>query len=144
MALVVGEGNVLITTIERSDLPRQAPMSTSLTVLGALQGRTVRPDCALTEATATLERTGRRRMAVVDDHGRLVGLLCLKGNGTGYCSDEGIAARRIDLGDIRSPEHTTLINCPTNYLDARTEMCEAGSIHGPQAEGQDYQHAGKG
>jgi hypothetical protein len=38
-------------------------------------------------------RHGRRRPAVVDDSGRLLGLLCLKKDGTDYCSDEGVRDR---------------------------------------------------
>ena len=39
-------------------------------------------------------REERRRLAVLDDSGRLIGLLCLKGNGTGYCADDGRRGRR--------------------------------------------------
>lgn len=96
MALVVDDDRRLITTVERSDLPHHASPSTPLTSLGMLRGRTVLPESSLTEATAALHRTGRRRLAVVDDRGRLVGLLCLKKSRADYCSDEGIAARARD------------------------------------------------
>jgi hypothetical protein len=36
---------------------------------------------------------GRRRLAVIDESGRLLGLLCLNREGTGYCSDDGILKR---------------------------------------------------
>jgi hypothetical protein len=45
-----------------------------------------------------------RRLAVVDCSGRLLGLLCRKNSGTGYCSDEGIrqrAAKRDDAALLR-------------------------------------------
>jgi hypothetical protein len=39
---------------------------------------------------------GRRRLAVVDDRGLLVGLLCLKRSGRGFCSAADVAARARD------------------------------------------------
>lgn len=34
-----------------------------------------------------------RRLAVIDDHGMLLGLLCLKRTGLGFCSDTDVQAR---------------------------------------------------
>lgn len=105
MALVVAADGRLVTTIERADLAlgpvtsRAAPAAT----LGTLAGRTVRPTDLLAAAAATLTRRGRSRLAVVDDAGRLVGLLCRKRSGTGFCSDEGIAARAAARGDAAAP-----------------------------------------
>jgi hypothetical protein len=42
-------------------------------------------------------RNRLRRIAVVDEHGALLGLLCLKRSGTGFCSDDDVAARAADL-----------------------------------------------
>jgi hypothetical protein len=39
-------------------------------------------------------RSGRRRIAVVEPDGTLVGLLCLKQSGSGFCTDAGVAAMR--------------------------------------------------
>lgn len=36
---------------------------------------------------------GRRRRAVIDDRGLLLGLLCLKHTGLGFCSDADVRAR---------------------------------------------------
>lgn len=36
---------------------------------------------------------GLRRLAVVDEAGRLEGLLCLKRTATGFCSDRDVASR---------------------------------------------------
>lgn len=94
MALIVASDGRLVTTIERPDLMAVASSSAQVENLGTLVGRTVRPADPLGTATATLLREGRRRLAVVDDSGRLLGLLCLKKDGIGYCSDEGIRARR--------------------------------------------------
>jgi len=100
MALVVANDHRLVTTIERSDLPQAAATSMPLNALGTLEGRTVPPDCPLGEATADMLRAGRRRFAVVDDHGLLLGLLCLKRSGDGFCSDEGIALRAAERASL--------------------------------------------
>jgi CBS-domain-containing membrane protein len=100
MALIVAADGRLLTTIEPHDLDAVAAGSMPLERLGTLTGRTMLPSDDLAAATATLLRHGRRRMAVVDRAGRLVGLLCLKRDGTGYCSDEGIAERLAD-SDVR-------------------------------------------
>jgi CBS domain-containing protein len=93
MALIVATDGRLVTTIERSDLAAAIPDSAPAGELGTLAGRTVRPTDPLDAATAAMLRERRRRLAVVDDSGLLLGLLCLKENGTGYCSDEGIRER---------------------------------------------------
>lgn len=92
MALIVAPGGRLVTTIERPDLAAGS-CSAPARALGTLAGRTVRATEPLDAVTATLLRSRRRRMAVVDDSGRLRGLVCLKKDGTGYCSDEGIRRR---------------------------------------------------
>jgi hypothetical protein len=40
--------------------------------------------------------SGQRRAAVVSPDGRLLGLLCLKASGTGFCSDQDVRARALD------------------------------------------------
>ena len=107
MALVVAEDHRLVTTIERSDLCA-APADAPLIALGTLTGRVVSPECPLGEATAAMVGTGRRRLAVVDQDGRLLGLLCLKRSGNGFCSDEGIASRAAERAhgcDSDVPHH---------------------------------------
>ena len=103
MALIVTTDGRLLTTIERPDLAAAPSGSTPAVGLGRLAGRTVGPSDALAAATARLLREGRRRIAVVDDSRRLRGLLCLKRDGTGYCSDEGIRARAVERGASRCP-----------------------------------------
>jgi CBS domain-containing protein len=93
MALVVAADHRLVTTIERSDLPPSGSASTPVIALGTLSGRVTSPQRPLSEATAAMLGAGRRRLAVVDHDGRLLGLLCLKRSGDGFCSDEGIASR---------------------------------------------------
>jgi CBS-domain-containing membrane protein len=93
MALIVAADGRLVTTIERPDLAAATSSSAPAAKLGTLIGRTAGPADPLAAATAALLREGRRRLAVVDDSGRLLGLLCLKKDGTGYCSDKGIRQR---------------------------------------------------
>jgi Mg/Co/Ni transporter MgtE len=92
MALIVDAEGRLLTTIERSDLGAAAE-KTPVSELGTLVGRTARPSHSLATSAAVLKRARRRRLAVVDNSGRLVGLLCLKQDGNGFCSDEGIRRR---------------------------------------------------
>jgi CBS-domain-containing membrane protein len=94
MAVVVGDDGRLVTTIERSDLISPRARTTCAQDLGTVAGRVVGPMDDLATVTALLLSQGRRRMAVVDDSGQLVGLLCLKKDGSGYCSDQGVADRR--------------------------------------------------
>jgi CBS-domain-containing membrane protein len=96
MALIVTGDGRLVTTIERPDLAVAASDSASASGLGTLAGRTAAPSDLLATATATLVQQGRRRLAVVDGSGRLIGLLCLKRAAAGYCSDEGIRERAAD------------------------------------------------
>jgi hypothetical protein len=93
VALIVAADGRLMTTIERSDLAAATSSSAPVAKLGTLIGRTAGPADPLGAVTATLLREGRRRLAIVDGSGRLLGLLCLKRDGTGYCSDEGIRER---------------------------------------------------
>lgn len=98
MALIVAMDGALITTIVRPDLAAALPGSTPARELGTLTGRTAGPADPLDAATAGLLRARRRRLAVVDDSGRLLGLLCLKKDEAGYCSDEGIRECALPAG----------------------------------------------
>lgn len=104
MALIVATDGQLVTTIERPDLAAALPRSTPAKELGTLTGRIARPTDLLCAATAALLRGRRRRLAVVDDSGRLLGLLCLKKSETGYCSDQGIRERARQVRGSRN-EH---------------------------------------
>lgn len=97
MALIVAADQRLVATIERPDLVARSSCR-SAAGLGTLTGRTVGPTTELGAAAAQLRRQRRRRLAVVDDSGRLLGLLCLKKSGTGYCSDDDVRAR---LAEVR-------------------------------------------
>ncbi|MCW2757803.1 MAG: hypothetical protein JWO46_1549 [Nocardioidaceae bacterium] len=92
--LLIVFGRRLLGTLVRDDLDG-ADDGTGLALdLARLAGRTTHPGASLTTVHAELTGSGERRRAVVDDAGELVGLLCLKASGTGFCSDEGIGARR--------------------------------------------------
>ena len=60
---------------------------------GSRGERVVSPGANLATVTQAMVALELRRLAVVDDHGQLVGLLCRKGSGRGFCSDDGVAAR---------------------------------------------------
>ncbi len=94
MALVVATDRRLVTTIERTDLPATSPALSRAAELGTLTGRTADPAQALDVVTALLLRERRRRLAVIDGCGYLLGLLCLKNDATGYCSEDDIRRRR--------------------------------------------------
>jgi hypothetical protein len=94
MALIVATDRRLVTTIERPDLAASSPALARAAELGTLAGRTADPAQALDAITGMLLRERRRRLAVVDGCGRLLGLLCLKKDGTGYCSEDNIRQRR--------------------------------------------------
>lgn len=90
--LLLVEGTTLRGTLDRRDLigaPRAAPALR----FARLGGRTVGPDESLAQVHAAMVSSGRRRLAVVDPGGALLGLLCLKSKRTGFCTDRGVASR---------------------------------------------------
>ncbi|MEI4273056.1 CBS domain-containing protein [Klenkia sp. LSe6-5] len=91
-ALLVVDGTRLLSVVEREDLSGTASPDVPAHQLGRLEGRTVPPGAGLDGIADQLRAEGRRRMAVVED-GRLLGLLCFKRSGRGFCSDADIAAR---------------------------------------------------
>lgn len=100
LLLLVRDG-VLVGALDRDDLAGpagQAPTTTAArtpaAALASLVGRTVGAAAPLDETREAMVRTGRRRLAVVDDDGRLLGLLCLKRSQDGFCTDEGVAELR--------------------------------------------------
>lgn len=91
-ALLVVAGRRLLAVVERDDLAG-APDDAPIRPLGRLAGRTVPPGADLAAVREAMERSGVRRLAVVDADGDLVGLLCRKRSGRGFCTDEGVLAR---------------------------------------------------
>ncbi|WP_152991566.1 CBS domain-containing protein [Frankia sp. R43] len=91
--LLLVRGAQLVTTVSRADLKGAAPGEPAC-VLGTLSGRTISPRAPLTRTREAMVAAGLRRLAVVGEAGRLLGLLCLKSSLAGFCTDEGVAAMR--------------------------------------------------
>jgi CBS domain-containing protein len=92
MALLVDDGEI-VAALERDDLIGSGD-ATPARNIATLDGRTIPDDATLADAYALLRQTGRRRLAVTTDESVLVGLLCLKASGRGFCSDEDVASRQ--------------------------------------------------
>lgn len=96
-AALLVDGSRLVGVVVREDLgeaPGAAPDGEPALPLARLEGRTVRSGTPLGDAQRLLGVSGLRRLAVVDDAGVLVGLLCRKRRGDGWCTDAGVEARR--------------------------------------------------
>jgi len=93
MALIVLAGK-LLGLVERADLAETAADWAPALSVARIGGRTVASETPLTEAREAMREAGRRRLAVTTDDSTLVGLLCLKATGRGFCSDDDVAARR--------------------------------------------------
>jgi hypothetical protein len=98
--LVIDDGR-LITVIQRTDLEDSLPDADPCS-LGTLTGRVVAPDAPLAAVHAGMRKEQRRRLAVIDESGRLLGLLCLKQSGTGFCSDADVRSRELERDRGRS------------------------------------------
>jgi predicted transcriptional regulator len=92
MALLV-EGQKLVGTIERADLTSRLSAETPASTIARLEGRTVSPDATVAAAFTAMTRAGRRRLAGASDDSTVLGLLCLKASGLGFCSDADVANR---------------------------------------------------
>jgi CBS domain-containing protein len=100
MLLLVEDGR-LLGTLVRGDVPAQAEASAAALPYATTRGRTVGPDEPADSVRAKMLASGVRRMVVVDEHGSLVGLLCLKRDLSGFCSDADVAARAADREGCR-------------------------------------------
>ncbi len=91
-ALIVSPAGCLEAVVERTDLAGcHAPAAAA--PLGRLAGRTVPPAAGLAEVQRAMIATGRRRAAVTNADGQLLGLLCLKASQAGFCSEQDVSAR---------------------------------------------------
>ena len=91
--VLLTRGATLLGTLVRSDLPPSAAGDGPALSWSTLSGRTADPDAPVEPLRELLVRTGLRRLAVVDRDGTLLGLLCLKSSGAGFCSDADITSR---------------------------------------------------
>ncbi|HKT03989.1 MAG TPA: CBS domain-containing protein [Rugosimonospora sp.] len=91
-AVLIVAGGILLSIVERPDLDA-VPAHLPARRVGRRYGRTVSPDADLDATRRAMTGARRRRLAVVDERGRLLGLLCLKRTGTGFCSDADVRAR---------------------------------------------------
>ena len=94
LMLLVSDG-VLLGTVARTDLRPDLADATPALSVALLEGRTVRADADVEAWHRSLVDRGMRRLAVVDDGGRLLGLLCLKRHQRGFCSDDDVARRAL-------------------------------------------------
>ena len=108
MVLLTASGRVgdrLLGTLVRADLPSAGAEPSDPDAPGSalaharLKGRTVRAAVAAEDARRAMQASGDRRLAVVEDDGRLLGLLCLKRSWDGFCTDAGVAERRAARAD---------------------------------------------
>lgn len=92
MLLLTVDG-ALLGTLLREDCDAPVSDDAPALPLATLVDRTISPDVPAERARQWLVAQGLRRLAVVDDEGTLLGLLCLKRRLTGFCSDANVAAR---------------------------------------------------
>ena len=95
LMLLVSDGR-LLGTVVRSDLTTAGAAGTDdrpALQVAVLHGRTVGPDDDVDQVRSDLLTQDMRRIAVVDEEGRLLGLLCLKKHRRGFCSDDDVTAR---------------------------------------------------
>lgn len=90
--VLLTHGDMLRGTLTRADLGDVSASGPAL-AWSVLSGRTVAPHVSAGAALDLLVRASSRRLAVVDADRTLLGLLCLKRSGTGFCSDSDVACR---------------------------------------------------
>ena len=102
MALITRRGR-LVGTLVRSDLAERGDDAAPALSRSRLDGRSVTLHEAAEDVRVRLIRHGQRRLAVVDDTGRLAGLVCLKRKLTGFCSDADVAERSAESPAAHGP-----------------------------------------
>jgi len=92
IALLVDRGR-LIGTVQPADLAPDLPGTVQALAIATLDRRTIAPDAALSDVRESMKCDGQRRLAVTGSAQELLGLLCLKANGLGFCSDHDVRSR---------------------------------------------------
>ena len=98
-AALIVNGRHLVSVVERGDLTTAAA-ALPAALFGQLADRVVRADRDLSSVYLAMVSAGRRRLAVVSPSGDLLGLLCLKRTGRGFCSDQDVAARAAERSAV--------------------------------------------
>jgi CBS domain-containing protein len=109
---LITNGFRLLAVVTRSDLT-DAGDSDPARRFGTLTGRVARPDDILEPLRLAMLGRGMRRMAVIGARGRLLGLLCLKRSGVGFCTAADIQARA-DERAATDVEPLTRADLPVN------------------------------
>jgi CBS-domain-containing membrane protein len=97
MLLITANGR-LKGTLLRTDLADHLDDTDAALPHSHISGRTISADTPSELARAIMLACGQRRLAAVDEHGFLLGLLCLKRRLNGFCSDADVAARAAETG----------------------------------------------
>jgi CBS domain-containing protein len=92
MVLLVDDGR-LRGTLTRSDVSVDLDGRVPASMIATLAGRTIAPEVDAETARLAMVAAGSRRLAVIDEDGNLLGLLCLKSHSRGFCADSDVAAR---------------------------------------------------
>ena len=97
MLLLTRDGKLVGTLVpeDLSTAPAGTCGSEPALPLSRLRGRTVPPHVSAQDVERAMRQGGTRRLAVVATDGMLLGLMCLKSRGRGFCSDEDIASRSL-------------------------------------------------
>jgi CBS-domain-containing membrane protein len=104
-AVLIVDAGVLVAVVERGDLAADLAANSRAAPAGRLAGRIVSPGAPLQRTRRLMLATRRRRLAVVDDNRALLGLLCLKRHGNGFCTDAHVRARAAEriIGPVGVP-----------------------------------------
>ena len=100
-AALVVDGGRLLAVVTREDIAT-SPAADLARRYGHLRERVIDLDDDLARVWTGMARAGIRRPAVVDDESALLGLLCLKRSGRGFCSDADVAARAAERHQMSS------------------------------------------
>ena len=111
-AVLIAADGRLLSVVDRTDLA-DAPGDDLARRHGRLQGRTVPPDASLEPVWQSMIEARTRRLAVIDEDGRLLGLLCLKRSGRGFCSDSDVQARAEERRTRPCAPGTTTVDAGT-------------------------------
>ena len=97
-ALIVAR-ETLLAVVTRPDIAA-CPNDEPARQYGRLSGRVVKPDADLTQVWVRMTRERTRRLAVIDHDDALLGLLCLKRSGRGFCGDADVDARAAERREV--------------------------------------------